>query len=184
MTAARQGWAAELLHFWFHRMRPGQWFGRSALVDENLRRRFAREVPMLRRRPAREFLGDPLTARAAVLLFDQLPRNLYRDSPRAFASDALARAIAKGAIARGWDRRIGKRGRQFLYMPLMHSESRADQRLALKLYAALGDASTFGFARAHARVVLRFGRFPHRSRVLGRSSTPAEDRAMEAGNVW
>ena len=184
MAAAPRRWAAELLHFWFYRMRPGQWFGRNAVVDKALRRRFARELAMLQRRPAREFLRDPITARAAVLLFDQLPRNLHRDSAEAFACDLLARAITKGAIARGWDRNIGKRGCQFLYMPLMHSEAIADQRLALRLFSSLGDASITRFARAHARMVARFGRFPHRNAALGRKSTAAELRAMAAGNVW
>lgn len=184
MAAARRSWAAELLHFWFHDLRPGHWFGRNLFVDEALRRRFGRELAMLARRPASEFLGDPATARAAVLLFDQVPRNLHRGLPRAFATDPLARAIAKGAIARGWVKDLGKHERQFLYMPLMHSESRADQRLSLALYAALGDSFVFGFARSHAAMVRRFGRFPHRNEVLGRKSTAAELRAVAAGNAW
>ncbi len=165
-------------------MRPGQWFGRNAVVDTALRRRFGRQLAALARRSPREFLRDPQTARAAVLLFDQLPRNLHRDSARAFATDPLARAICKAAIARGWDRQLGKHQRQFLYMPLMHSEAIADQRLSLHVYAALGDGFILRFARAHYRMVARFGRFPHRNAVLGRKSTPAEARAIAAGNVW
>ena len=184
MSAARRPWAAELLHFWFHDLRPGHWFGRNDFVDEALRRRFGRELAMLARRPAAEFLRDPVTARAAVLLFDQVPRNLYRGQARAFATDSLARAIAKGAIARGWDKGLGKHARQFLAMPLMHSESRAEQRLSLKLYAALGDSFVFSFARSHAAMVIRFGRFPHRNEVLGRKSTAAELCAVAAGNAW
>ena len=184
MVAARRRWAAELLHFWFHRLRPDQWFGRNDLCDAALCRRFARELSMLRRRSAGEFMRDPLTARAAILLFDQLPRNLHRDSGLAFASDPLARAICKGAIARGWHRGLGKHERQFLYMPIMHSENRADQLLALRLYARLGDSFTFGFARSHAAMVLRFGRFPHRNALLGRRSAPAEERAVAAGHAW
>ncbi len=184
MAATRRTWAADLLHFWFYRLRPDLWFGRNVFVDEALRRRFAREIAMLAKRPAREFLSDPETARAAVLLFDQVPRNLYRNSPRTFAFDPLARAIAKGAIARGWDKGLAKHERQFLYMPLMHSENRADQRLSLRLYTGLGDASILAFARSHAEMVMRFGRFPHRNAVLGRRSTAAELRAVAAGNAW
>ena len=183
-TELPRPWASELLHFWFNRLRPGQWFGRNAFVDEALRRRFGRELAMLARRPAREFLGDRETARAAVLLFDQAPRNLYRGQPQAFATDRLARAIAKGAIRRGWDRGLGRHERQFLYMPLMHSESRTDQLLSLQLYAGLGDAFIYSFARSHAAMVMRFGRFPHRNEVLGRRSTEAERRAVAAGNAW
>ena len=183
MTAARTAWAAELLHFWFHELRPRQWFGRSDALDEALRRRFGPVLAMQAHRQARHFLTDRQTARAAVLLFDQCPRNLYRDSPRAFATDALARAISLGAIARGWDRGLSKAERQFLYMPLMHSECGADQRLSMRLYASLGDTFILGFARAHAAMILRFGRFPHRNAVLGRDSTPAELRAVAAGHA-
>lgn len=184
MTAARRVWAAAILNFWFNRLRPGQWFGRNDIMDQAMRRRFARELVMLGKRPAREFLCDPHTARAAVLLFDQVPRNIFRGDARTFAFDPLARAIARGAIRRGWDKGLGKHQRQFLYMPLMHSESRADQQLSLRLYAALGDASILGFARSHAAMVMRFGRFPHRNEVLGRKSTAAELRAVAAGNAW
>ena len=184
MAAAGRAWLVELLHFWFEQLTPRQRFGRDDAVDAELRRRFARELRAFGRQSAARFLTDPATARAAVLLFDQLPRNLERGSARAFAHDAKARAIALGALARGWDRGLDKPGRQFLYMPLMHSENRAEQLLALRLYARLGDAFILRFARSHAAMVRRFGRFPHRNSVLGRKSSPAEDRAVASGNAW
>lgn len=184
MAAAPRRWATELLHFWFHRLRPDQWFGRNDLCDAALRRRFGRELASLSRQAPRTFLRDPATARAAVLLFDQLPRNLHRESELAFASDRLARTICKGAIARGWHRGLGRQERQFLFMPLMHSEAISDQRLSLRMFAQLGDTSITRFARAHFRMVARFGRFPHRNAVLGRRSTSAELRAIAAGNHW
>ena len=184
MAAAHRPWAADLLHFWFNRLRPEEWFGRSAIVDNELRRRFGRELEALGNRRPDEFLRDPLTARAAILLFDQIPRNLFRHSPKAFAYDPLAVAICKGSIARGWDRALTIPERQFLYMPMMHSEAIADQLLSLHLFTALGDAFITGFARAHYRMVARFGRFPHRNEVLGRKSTHAEERAVAAGNDW
>ena len=184
MTLATRRWAAEILHFWFHELMPQQRFGRNDAVDAELRRRFARDLAALRRRPAREFLGDRLTARAAILLFDQVPRNLFRDDPRAFATDPLARAITHGALRRGWLRGLGKPERQFLALPLEHSERIVDQRLSLKVYAQFGDAFTLSFARSHYRMIARFGRFPHRNRVLGRRSSPAEERAVAAGNRW
>jgi uncharacterized protein (DUF924 family) len=184
MAAARRRWAAELLHFWFHELRPDQWFTRNDQVDSALRRRFARDLAMLGRQPARGFLRELATARAAVLLFDQVPRNLFRDDPRAFAHDRLARAITRGVLAKGWDEGLLNHQRHFLYMPLMHSEAAADQRLALRLFAALGDSEALRFSRAHARMIARFGRFPHRNPVLGRKSTAAEKRAVAAGNTW
>lgn len=184
MAMANRVWAAQILHFWFHELRPRDWFARNDAVDAQLRRRFARPLRALAGRPAREFLRDPLVARAAVLLFDQCPRNLHRGSAQAFAHDRLARAIAKGAIARGWDKGLSLSERQFLAMPLMHSESAGDQLQSLALYTALGNAFILGFARDHATMVLRFGRFPHRNALLGRRSTPAEQRAIAAGHAW
>ena len=184
MTAARRPWAAEILHFWFHDLRPDQLFARNDAVDAALRQRFGGDLAMLGTRPAREFLTDPLTARAAVLLFDQVPRNLFRDDARAFAFDPLARAICKGALARGWDRIAPPRERHFLYMPLMHSEAMPDQLLGLRLFTGLGDAFVLQFARDHARMIARFGRFPHRNTVLGRKSSAAEKRAVADGNAW
>ena len=184
MAAPQRRWAAELLHLWFHRLKPHDWFAPDTAVDALLRRRFARELARLRTRPAEEFLTDPLNALAAVLLFDQLPRNLHRGTPQAFANDALARAITHGALARGWDRRLSPQRCQFLAMPLMHSEAIADQRLSLACYVRLGPRYGAPFARSHQRMIARFGRFPHRNAVLGRKSTPAEIAAIEAGNRW
>jgi uncharacterized protein (DUF924 family) len=184
LAAARRRWAAELLHFWFGTLRPRDWFRPAATIDDELRRRFGRDLAMLSRRPASEFLTDPLTARAAVLLFDQVPRNIHRGSPRAFATDRLARAITHGFLARGWDRGLTKAERQFVAMPLMHSEGIADQQASLAYYGALGRKHGFPFARSHHRMIARFGRFPHRNPVLGRTSTPAEKRAVAAGNAW
>jgi uncharacterized protein (DUF924 family) len=184
LAAAPRQWAAELLHVWFHTLRPADWFRTDPRVDVELRRRFGREWAMLRHRPASEFLRDPLTARAAVLLFDQVPRNIHRGSPRAFASDRLARAIMRGIAERGWDRGLSKAARQFVALPLMHSEAIADQRASLAVFVRLGRRHGLPFARSHYRMIARFGRFPHRNAALGRRSTAAERRAVEQGFVW
>ena len=149
-----------------------------------LRRRFAHELSFLHNQPAAAYLTDPREALAAVLLFDQVPRNLHGSAASAFAHDPLARAVANGAIARGWDRRLGYPERQFLYMPLMHSEAIADQRLSLACFARLPRSYGWPFARAHARVIARFGRFPHRNAALCRTSTPAEARAVRESAAW
>jgi uncharacterized protein (DUF924 family) len=184
LAAPQRRWAAELLHVWFHQLSATDWFAPDPAVDAMLQRRFEAELRALASQPATAFLSDPLTALAAVLLFDQLPRNLYRGTPRAFATDPLARAIAKAALAGGWDRALTAPQRQFLAMPLMHSEAIADQRLSLKVFARLGRRYGWPFAVSHYRMVARFGRFPHRNAVLGRRSSAAEQAAIAAGNHW
>lgn len=184
MGLAVRPWAADLLHFWFHTLRPAQWYRGGEAVDALLARRFAPLVGPLSFRPAGEYLTDPHTARAAILLFDQVPRNCFRGSEDAFATDALARELTYGAVARGWHGGLPKDHAQFVLLPLMHSENAADQRESLRQFAKLRDPLNLRFARAHAAMIFRFGRFPHRNAVLGRTSTPAEDRAVAAGNAW
>lgn len=128
-------------------------------------------------------MSDMLSARAAILLFDQVPRNIYRDEAQAFAFDPLARQITRGVMERGWDDAAPRRERPFVYMPLMHSEAIADQRDSLAIFAARA-RSNLPFARAHHRVIARFGRFPHRNAALGRTSSAAEDAAVAAGLSW
>jgi uncharacterized protein (DUF924 family) len=184
LAAPQRRWAAELLFFWFHKLGPRVWFAPDPRADAMLRRRFEWELMRLGIRPAHEFLTDPATALAAVLLFDQLPRNFFRKSARAFAFDPLARAIAKGAIARGWDHALTLAQRQFLVMPLMHSERISDQRRSLAFYARIGQRYGWAYAVSHHRMIARFGRFPHRNEVLGRRSSAAEKRAVAAGFAW
>ncbi|WP_095012560.1 DUF924 family protein [Tsuneonella mangrovi] len=182
MALAPRGWDAALLHFWFHELTPRDWWGGSPALDARIAHRFGETLAMLAGRPASEFLGNRLTARAAILLFDQVPRNIHRGTPRAFATDPLARAIASAAIARGFGQGLMQHERAFLAMPLMHSEAIADQRASLAWFRTI--PGNFGFARAHYRMVARFGRFPHRNAILSRRSSPAEERAIAAGNVW
>lgn len=183
MAAPPRRWAAELLHFWFHRLSPRDWFRGGRHVDAALRKRFERELMMLRTRPPGEFLTDRQTAQAAILLFDQVPRNVFRGQRRSFAFDPLARSIARGALKRGYDRGLGATERQFLTMPLMHSEYISDQLWSLAFYRGL-PRHGWSFARNHCRMIARFGRFPHRNELLGRSSTEAEERAVRAGFSW
>lgn len=166
MTAARRRWAAELLQVWFHSLEPESWWGGSDAVDAMLRRRFARDLDALGSRPAAEFLTDAPTARAAILLFDQIPRNIYRGTVRAYGWDTLARKLSRGTITREWDRGLAPSERQFIYLPLMHSEAIADQLLSLRCFAARGMHGAFAFARSHHKMIARFGSFPHRNAVL------------------
>ncbi|MDT0575397.1 DUF924 family protein [Croceicoccus sp. F390] len=184
MALASRRWAAELLHVWFHKLDPEQWFSPDAGVDHMLQRRFGQELAMLSQRPAAEFLSAPDTTRAAILLFDQVSRNVHRGSPDAFKTDALALSLAGTALHRRWDLGLSRVERQFLAMPFMHSEQIADQRRSLELFTAMDDPLLLHYARSHYRMIARFGRFPHRNAVLGRISSAAERRAVAAGNAW
>ena len=184
MTAAARRWAGELLHFWFVELRPEQYWARDDALDATITARFLPDWQGLHTQSSSEFLGDRETARAAVLLFDQVPRNAFRNDLRAYASDTLALEIATLAISAGYDERLTCTERQFLYMPFMHSENLADQDRGMELFAALGDPKIVEFAQGHRAMIARFGRFPHRNAVLGRISTAAEAAAVAAGNAW
>jgi uncharacterized protein (DUF924 family) len=133
--------------------------------------------------PVESFLTDPLTALAGVILFDQLPRNMFRGHAEAYSTDHLALAIAKAAIARGFDKELAHDERKFLYMPLQHSEQLDDQNHALLLFTQLGDDEQIKYAKHHRDIIARFGRFPHRNSILGRASRP-EEIAAGADKPW
>ena len=148
-----------------------------------LEARFGRWLNPLGTISPERFLTSPDLARAAILLFDQLPRNIHRDDPRAYAFDPLALSLTHGFVACGWLTGLRESERQFVLMPLMHSEAIADQRLSVALFARHAP-SALSFARSHHRAIARFGRFPHRNEVLGRRSTEAEKRAIANGLKW
>ena len=172
-------WRANVLHFWFG-LDPKQWWRGGADLDHRIREIFLKLWEEKRQLPVDSFLDDPLTALAAVILFDQFPRNMFRDHADQFSTDHLALAIARAAIDKGFDDQLEPRERGFLYMPFQHSEDLADQNRSLLLFTALGDANQLGYAQKHHDVIARFGRFPHRNKLLGRTPRPAE---LAAGDV-
>lgn len=153
-------------------------------MDAVLAKRFGRDLAMLGHCPADSFLTDPQTALAAVILFDQIPRNVHRGTPEAFAYDGLARFICQSALLRGWDKGLSFTQRQFLAMPLMHSENITDHYWSLRHFAKMPPRYGWRFAQDHYKMIARFGRYPHRNSVLGRTSTPAEERAVASGFAW
>ena len=172
-------WRADVLRFWFG-LDPEQWWRGGADLDHRIRETFLKLWEDKRQLPAEAFLDDPLTALAAVILFDQFPRNMFRDHADQFSTDHLALAIARAAIDRGFDDQLEPRERGFLYMPFQHSEDLADQNRSLLLFTALGDTDQLNYAQKHHDVIARFGRFPHRNKMLGRTPRPAE---LAAGDV-
>ena len=174
-TAGEPAWVAEVLDFWFGELGPRQWFAHDAALDERIRARFGALHQRLLDTQAREveLLGGR-AAQAAVIVLDQFSRNLHRGDARAYAGDALARQLAREALACGEDAGLSPERRLFLYLPFEHSEELADQELSVCLHEQLGNEGWLQYARAHRDLVARFGRFPHRNQVLGRQSTPEE----------
>lgn len=172
----------EILDFWFG-LEPEQWWRPDPELDAEIRERFEELWAEQRDLHPSEFLGSAEEALAAVILFDQFPRNMFRGHADQFSTDPLALAVAKGAVDKGYDDGLGPDRRAFLYMPFMHSEDLADQRRSLLLFTALGDSEKIDFARKHHDVIERFGRFPHRNPVLGRKST-VEEKAFGLEPAW
>lgn len=171
-------WHDEVLAFWFRELKPEAWFDKNDAVDALIRERFGRIHERLVRAEL-EVPQAPPGYLAAIIVLDQFSRNLYRGSPLAYANDERALALAAEAIDRGFDAELDVRERQFLYMPFMHSEDSAVQARSVELFESLGDPLVAEYARDHRRIVDRFGRFPHRNRVLGRDSTQAELEFMK-----
>jgi uncharacterized protein (DUF924 family) len=177
---AEPDWRAEVLKFWFSLSEP-QWWNGYPEIDRDIRRLFLKLWAEKRQLPADDFLSDPLTALAAVILFDQFPRNMFRGHADQFATDPLALAIAKAALDRSFDESLAPQERGFLYMPLEHSERMEDQNRSLLLFTGLGDAKMLHFAQLHRDIIDRFGRFPHRNAMLGRAPRAEE---VAAGEVF
>jgi uncharacterized protein (DUF924 family) len=172
-------WQDAVLDFWFG-LAPERWWRTDPSLDEAVRRRFLPLWQAQRENVPEHFLTSPEDALAAVILFDQFPRNMFRGRADAYSTDPLARAVAKAAVDRGLDRDLAAERRTFLYMPFEHSEDLDDQKRSLLLFTALGDDYHLGFAQKHHHVIARFGRFPHRNAVLGRRPSAEEE---EAGDV-
>ena len=172
-------WRSNVVEFWFG-LDPEKWWRGPPELDEQIRDRFLDLWKEKRQLPPESFLGDAQTAMAAILLFDQFPRNMFRGCAEQFATDTLALSIVRGAVDRHLDEQLSDDERKFLYLPFEHSENLADQDRAILLFTRLGDSETLEFARKHRDIVARFGRFPHRNAMLGRQ--PRSDE-IAAGDV-
>jgi uncharacterized protein (DUF924 family) len=171
-----QGQVQAILDFWFS-LGWEKWWKTNPELDAEIRERFETLWWEQRENVPEHFLGSADEALAAVLLFDQFPRNMYRGHADQFSTDPLALAVAKGAIERGHDDGMTPERRGFLYMPFEHSEDLRDQRQSLLLFTALGNPEHLKYARTHYEVIERFGRFPHRNAILGRKPTALEEAA-------
>jgi uncharacterized protein (DUF924 family) len=175
----REKWVDDILKFWFEELTYEDWFGGAPELDEKIRSRFLDVYERQKAELDVKAIDDPQTALAAIILFDQFPRNMFRKSAAAFATDDLAMGIARLAVDRGYDNQVQPEAKSFIYMPFMHSEVSADQERCVDLFRMLGEDDGLKYAIEHRDIVAQYGRFPHRNRVLGRESTPAEVSFLE-----
>jgi uncharacterized protein (DUF924 family) len=170
----------DILHFW-REAGPKAWFARSSAFDAAIRLKFE---PLHHAAARGEYDAWAETADGALallILLDQFPRNLYRGSGHAYATDGKARAIARAAVARGFHNAVEPALAQFFVLPFEHSEAIEDQDEALRLTVALADAELRKWVEIHRDIIARFGRFPHRNAALGRATTPAEQAFLDDG---
>lgn len=168
-----------VLTFWFETLSPADWWRKSKRLDDQIRQQFAATHAAACRGELHHWRSEPAGRLAEVVVLDQFSRNLYRNSPRAYAQDSQALVLAQEAIRVGADKPLDAKQRGFLYMPFMHSESRTIHEWALALFSQPGQAKHLSHERKHKAIIDRFGRYPHRNEVLGRTSTPEEKAFLE-----
>lgn len=168
------GWVKDVLEFWFDEMGPDTWFAGGEELDVAIRDRFGGLHEELMRAIPEAAGTDPRVTLATIIVLDQFSRNVHRGTPQAFAGDGVAVDLARRALEAGLDGAMSTDEKKFLYMPFMHSEVLADQERCVDLFKAIGDEASIPFAIEHRDIVARFGRFPHRNRVLGRDTSDDE----------
>lgn len=169
-----------VISFW-REAGPQKWFSKDTDFDRLIAARFGAAHDAAKDGRLSAWQDSAEGTLALIILLDQFPRNMFRDSPRAFATDEEARKIASAALDNGFDQKVPAEIRTFFYLPFMHSEQLADQDRCLALYRALGNEDGLRYAEIHADIIRRFGRFPHRNAILGRASSAEEIAFLEDG---
>jgi uncharacterized protein (DUF924 family) len=172
--------ADEVVAFW-RDAGPDRWYKSDPEFDREIRERFLEYHEAASAGQLADWNQSAEGTLALLILLDQFPRNMFRGTPRAFATDPIAREIADHAIAQGFDKAVDSKMQSFFYLPFMHSEKLADQERCLALYQAADHEEGIKFAKLHLEPIRRFGRFPHRNETLGRTSTPEEIAFLESG---
>ena len=175
--------AAEVVAFW-RDAGMAKWFGGGAAFDAQCREVLGEAHMAAARGELEAWLGDPEGALALLLLLDQIPRNIFRDSAHSWATDGLARHYANRAIEAGHDQAFDVALRAFFYLPFEHSEDLADQERSVALFEVADDKTFMSYAIGHREAIRKFGRFPHRNAALGRVNTAEEQAWLDAGGGW
>ena len=166
--------STEVIDFWFNELGTKDWFRKDDEIDARITQRFRAVHSWAARGELWSWRSTALGALAEIIVLDQFSRNMFRDDPRAFATDGMALVLAQEALRRSLDRELSPSQKSFMYMPFMHSESALIHETAVKLFTEPGLEENLDFELRHKAIIDRFGRFPHRNRILGRPSTPEE----------
>ena len=164
----------EILDFWFSDEVQPKWFNSDDAFDKEIKKDFLSTYENMPKNIDDILKGTPEDVLAAIIVFDQFPRNIFRGKKKAYGTDEIALKIASESIKRKLDRNMDDQQRKFLYMPYMHSEDIKDQRSCIALLGRTKDEEAMKHALQHKETILRFGRFPHRNEILGRKSTDIE----------
>lgn len=174
----------EVLKFWFEETQPQQWFQKNESFDKEISERFLVTYDMAKKDLCAEWTKDANGALALCLVLDQFPRNMFRDTPKAFDTDGKALRVSKDALHRGFDMLLTPVKRKFLYMPFMHSENLEEQNRCVSLFEEMQEDEplSYDYALRHQEVIEKFGRFPHRNDILGRESSDEEKEYLSLPN--
>ena len=171
----------EILKFWLDDVGPSGWYAQSDALDKEITDRYLPTWQMASEGSFSLWLTYPSGSLAYIILLDQFSRNLFRNSPDAFAQDSKALAIAKTGIEAGFDKSHPDDLTPFFYMPFMHCENLEEQKTCLRLMQEMDAQDNVRAAKEHLEIIEKYGRFPHRNTVLGRASKPEEIAFLEAG---
>ncbi|MCU4677090.1 DUF924 domain-containing protein [Catenovulum sp. 2E275] len=172
----------QVIDFWFNQLTLKDWFTKSLELDQQISTQFEALHKQAAQGELYLWRNSALGSLAEIILLDQFSRNMYRDTPAAFAFDNVALILAQEAIQKGFDKRLSQTECAFLYMPFMHSESKLIHQQALKLFTELGNQYNLDFEIQHKKIIDRFGRYPHRNKILGRESSQAELEFLKQPN--
>ncbi|MBL4602397.1 MAG: DUF924 domain-containing protein [Emcibacteraceae bacterium] len=174
--------AQEVIDFWFNEINPADWWTKKTIFDKKIKSRF---YDIYKKAALGELVNwryKPLSALAEIIILDQFPRNMFREKKQSFATDPLAVCLSQTAVDKGFDKELTIDQRAFLYMPLMHSESREIHKSTKFLFSAEGMENYLKFEIQHKAIIDRFDRYPHRNKILGRRSKKAEILFLEEPN--
>lgn len=174
--------AQEILDFWFKELKEEDWWKKDDNLDKLITKKFSNIHHNASNNILTNWRGNPLSSLAEIIILDQFSRNIYRNKKKAFAQDELALKLAKEAILKEFDKELSIIEKSFLYLPFMHSEKKGDHEIAIKLFSAKGLENNLKFEYQHKEIIDRFGRYPHRNKILRRKSTKEELEFLKGPN--